>query len=181
LTPPAVSENMVPYMRFPVMTLSVMLLTGCAARRPAYVVVPRANCRSEEPVTLPLTAEGRQRLEAFLGHGGRPQATDPVPDPAVAEHRRVLDALEKASNLDVNTTNSTARRFCDDAAKLCGETSLFGGKPFVRQVVDARETRRPVTAPLAVADNGYWWIFKVRDGRLTEVVLVCAVERSIER
>jgi hypothetical protein len=81
----------------------------------------------------------------------------------------------------VNTTNSTARRFCDDAAKLCGETSLFGGKPFVRQVVDARETRRPVTAPLAVADNGYWWIFKVRDGRLTEVVLVCAVERSIER
>ena len=81
LTPPGVSENMVRYMRLPVLTLSLILLAGCAARRPAYVVVPRANCRSEEPVTLPLTPEGRQRLEAFLGHGGHPQAPDPVPDP----------------------------------------------------------------------------------------------------
>ena len=90
----------------------------------------------------------------------------------------MLDALENALNLDVNTTNSAARRFCDDAVKLCGETSLFRGKPFVRQVVDAREARRPVTAPLAVADDGYWWIFKVRDRRLSEVLLVCAVERE---
>jgi hypothetical protein len=168
-------------MRFPAFLLLPILLAGCAARRPAYVVVPRANCRSEEPVALPLTPEGRQRLEAFLGHGGHPQAPDPVPDTTAAEHRRVLDALGKASNLDVTTTNSTVHRFCDDAAKLCGETSLFRGRPFVRQVVDSRDARRPVTAPLAVADNGYWWIFKVRDQRLSEVLLVCAVERSIER
>jgi hypothetical protein len=168
-------------MRFPAFTLSLILLTGCAVRRPAYVVIPRANSRSEEPVTLPLTAEGRQRLEAFLAHGGHPQAPDPVPDPAQAEHRRVLDALGKPANLDVNTTNSAARHFCDDAVKLCGETSLFAGKTFVRQVVDARESRRPVTAPLAVSDGPYWWVFKVRDGHLSEVLLVCAVERSIDR
>ena len=104
-----------------------------------------------------------------------------VPDPLAAEHRRTLDALEKEVDLDVNTTNSTARRFCDDAAKLCTRPTLFRGKPFVRQIVDARETRRPASSPLAVADGDYWWIFKVRDGRLSEVLIVCAVERSFDR
>jgi hypothetical protein len=162
-------------------TLCFLLLNGCAVRTPEYVVIPRANSRSEEPVTLPLTPEGRQRLEDFLSHGGHPKAPDPVPDPLAAEHRLTLDALQKAENLDVTTTNSAARRFCDDAPKLCTDTTLFRGKPFVRQVVDARESRRPVSAPLAVADGSYWWVFKVRDGRLSEVLLVCAVERTIDR
>lgn len=168
-------------MRLSVLTISVVLLSGCAARRPAYVVVPRATSRSAEPVTLPLTAEGRQRLEEFLSKGGHPAAADPVPDPSAAEHARALDALAKAPTLAVDTTNSAARQFCDAAAALCRETVLFRGKPLVRQVVDARETRRPVSAPIAVADAGYWWIFKARDGRLTEVLLVCAVDREVER
>jgi len=173
---------MIPYMGLPTsLTLCLLFLNGCAVRTPEYVVIPRANSRSEEPVTLPLNPEGRQRLEAFLAHGGHPKAPDVVPDPIAAEHRRTLDALEKAENLDVNTANSAARHFCDDAAKLCADTTLFRGKPFVRQVVDARETRRPPTAPVAVADGGYWWIFKVRDGKFSEVLLVCNVERTIER
>lgn len=159
----------------------MVLLAGCAARRPAYVVVPRATSRSEEPVTLPLTPEGRGRLAEFLNKGGHPRAADPVPDPQAAEHARILDALAKAEALAVDTTNSAARNFCDAAAALCGSTILFRGKPLVRQVVDARETRRPVSAPLAVADGGYWWIFKARDGKLSEVMLVCAVEREVER
>jgi hypothetical protein len=161
--------------------LGAALLSGCAARRPAYVVVPRATSRSEEPVALPLTPEGRRRLEDFLNHGGHPKAADPVPDPAAAEHRRALDALATAANLSVDSANSAARAFCDAAAALCRETILFRGKPLVRQVVDARESRRPVSAPLAVADNGYWWIFKARDGRLTEVLLVANVDREVER
>jgi hypothetical protein len=169
-------------MRFPVgLVLSAALLAGCAGRRPAYVVVPRAASRSEEPVTLPLTPEGRQRLEAFLGKGGHPTAPDPVPDPFAAEHRRALDALATAPALAVDTTNSAVRRFCEAAAALCRETALFRDKPLVRQVVDAREARRPVSAPLAVADGSYWWIFKARDGKLTEVLLVVAVEREVER
>lgn len=169
-------------MRLPlVVAVSVVLLAGCAGKRPAYVVVPRATSRSEEPVTLPLTPEGRQRLEEFLNKGGHPRAADPVPDPQAAEHARVLEALSKSDALTVDTTNSAARRFCDAAAALCGATVLFRGKPLVRQVVDARETRRPVPAPLAVADGGYWWIFKARDGRLAEVLLVTAVEREAER
>lgn len=162
-------------------TVCVILSAGCAGRRPAYVVVPRAMSRSEEPVTLPLTAEGRQRLERFLTRGGHPSAPDLVPDPIAAEHARVLDALAKDAALTVDTANSTARQFCDAAASLCRETSLFRGRPLVRQVVDARESRRPVSAPLAVPDGGYWWIFKARDGRLTEVLLVTAVDREIER
>jgi hypothetical protein len=162
-------------------TLAVCLFSGCAVHTPPYVVVPRATSRSEEPVILPLTAEGRQRLEAFLNHGGHPKAADPVPDPLEADHRRMLDALEKPVALDVETANSAARQFCDDAARLCADTALFRGKPMVRQVVDARESRRPVPAPLAVQDGDYWWIFKLRDGKLSEVLIVCAVERSIDR
>ena len=158
-----------------------VLLSACAARRPAYVVVPRATSRSAEPVTLPLTSEGRQLLEEFLSKAGHPQAADPVPDPAAAEHRRALDALAKEPALAVDTTNSAAREFCAAAAALCRETALFRGKPLVRQVVDAREARRPVSAPLAVADGNYWWIFKARAGKLTEVLLVVAVDREIER
>jgi hypothetical protein len=163
------------------MMLAAVLLSGCAVRRPTYVVVPRAASRSEEPVALPLTPDGRQRLEAFLSKGGHPQAADPVPDPAAAEHGRALDALGKAQNLDVDTANSAARQFCETAVALCRETGLFRGKPFVRQVVDARESRRPVPAPLAVQDGNYWWIFKLRSGKLAEVLLVVAVDREIER
>jgi hypothetical protein len=163
------------------LVLALLLFSGCAARRPAYVVVPRATSRSEEPVPLPLNPEGRQRLEAFLNRAGHPQAADPVPDPLAAAHARVLDALTDPANLKVDTTNSAARAFCDDAARLCRATALFRNKPLVRQVVDARESRRPVPVPLAVADGGYWWIFKARNGRLAEVLLVCAVERSLER
>jgi hypothetical protein len=163
------------------LVLTMLLFAGCAARRPSYVVVPRATSRSEEPVPLPLTGEGRQRLEAFFNRAGHPQAPDPVPDPLAAEHARALDALADPANLQVDTTSSAARAFCDDAAPLCRTTALFRNKALVRQVVDARETRRPMPAPLAVADGGYWWIFKVRAGRLSEVLLVCAVERSLER
>jgi hypothetical protein len=168
-------------MRLFALVLPMLLAAGCAARRPVYVVVPRATSRSAEPVTLPLTAEGRQRLEEFLSKGGHPSAADPVPDPSAAEHRRVLDALAKSETLDVDTTNSAARKFCEAAAALCRETALFVGKPLVRQVVDARETRRPVSAPLAVAENNYWWIFRARAGKLTEVLLVVAVDREVER
>src|SRR5262245_21658412 len=138
-------------MRLLAFVLSAALAAGCAARRPAFVVVPRAASRSAEPVTLPLPAEGRQRLEELLSQGGHPLAADPVPDPNAAEHRRALDALAKTETLVVDTTNSAARKFCEAAAALCRETALFLGKPLVRQVVDARETRRPVSAPLAVA------------------------------
>src|SRR3954453_17992481 len=106
-------------MRLFAFALSAVLAAGCAARRPAYVVVPRATSRSAEPVTLPLMAEGRQRLEEFLAKAGHPAAADPVPDPSAAEHRRVLDALAKAEALDVDTTNSAAPKFCDAAMALC--------------------------------------------------------------
>src|SRR4051794_12310662 len=169
-------------MRVPVApTVLAILWAGCASRRPAYVVVPRAASRSAEPVTLPLTPEGRQRLEEFLSKAGHPAAADAGPDPSAAEHRRGFDALAKAEALDVDTTNSAARKFCDAAIALCRETALFLGRPMVRQVVDARETRRPVSAPLAVADGNYWWIFKPRSGKLTEVLLVVAVDRDVER
>jgi len=161
--------------------LAAVLLTSCAARGPAYIAVPRAASRSEEPVTLPLDAAGRSRLEAFLSRGGHPAAPDPVPDPRAAEHARVLDALANSAALAVGAANPEARRFCDMVETLCVAAPLFRGKPLVRQVVDARESRRPLPAPLAVADGAYWWIFRVQDGRLAAVLLVCDVRREVER
>jgi len=161
--------------------LSVLLLTSCAMRRPAYVVVPRASSRSEEPVTLPLDAAGRSRLEAFLGRGGHPSSPDPVPDSGAAEHRRALDALARSEALAVDTTRPEATQFCDAAAALCRDTALFRGERFLRQVVDAREIRRPVPAPLAVRDGGYWWIFRLEGGRLSRVLLVVDVNREEAR
>jgi hypothetical protein len=161
--------------------MTALLLASCAGRRPAYIAVPRAASRSEEPVTLPLDPAGRGRLEAFLSRAGHPNAADPVPDPRAAEHARALDALGRSDALAVGAANPAARRFCDMVEKLCAAAPLFRGKPLVRQIVDARESRRPVPAPLAVADGGYWWIFRVQGGRLAAVLLVCDVRREVER
>ncbi len=163
------------------LSLSVALLAGCPGRRPAYVVVPRAAARSEEPVALPLDSEGRARLEMFLSRGGHPQAFSLVADRRAAEHRRTLDALSSVDALAVVTANPAARRFCDVAAVLCRGTTLFQGQMLVRQVVDAREARRPVRAPLAVRDGNYWWIFRARAGRLESVFLILDVNRDPER
>jgi hypothetical protein len=148
-----------------VAALAALLLMSCAARRPAYVVVPRASSRSEEPVTLPLDPIGRSRLERFLSR---------------VDRARVLDALTDAESLPV-AANPSARRFCDFVEKLCGAAPLFRGKPAVRQVVDARESHRPFPAPLAVADGLYWWIFHIQSGRLAAVVVVRDVRRDGER
>jgi hypothetical protein len=145
--------------------LTALLFASCAARRPAFVVVPRATGRSEEPVTLPLDSAGRSRLEQFL---------------STVDRGRVLDALENADSLAV-MANPSARRFCEFAEKLCAAAPLFRGRPVVRQVIDARESRRPVPAPLAVRDGPYWWIFRLRGGRLTAVLLVRDIRREMER
>jgi hypothetical protein len=145
--------------------LAALVLTSCAARRPAYVVVPRAASRSEEPVTLPLDPAGRARLERFL---------------SPADRAPLLDALANADSLTV-TANPAARRFCDFVGSLCAAAPLFRGKPVVRQVVDARESRRPFPAPLAVRDGANWWIFRVQGGRLTAVLIVRDIRREIER
>lgn len=168
------------YSRFTI-ALWFTLASGCAVRRPEYVSVPGAQSRSEEPVALPLDSAGRGRLEAFLSRGGNPAAPDPIADPRAAEHARMLDALSRSDNLVVSTVQPTAREFCQVAKKLCAKTALFQGKRLVRQVVDARESRRPVPAPLAVPDGPFWWIFRLRDGRLAAVLLVCKIRRAVER
>jgi hypothetical protein len=168
------------------------VLTGCATRRPPYVVVPRGETQSEEPpasspppagVPLPLTPDGRQLLEKFLDRDGRPGGPKAEePKERAAAHQKVLDALQDAQYLAVQTNNSKARTFCEDAPKLCSQTPLFQKQPFVRQVVDAREYKRPIHAPLAVRDGNYWWIFYLDSGqRMTHVLLIRDVERSIER
>jgi hypothetical protein len=49
-------------------------------------------------------------------------------------------------------------------------------------VVDAREYKRPIHAPLAVRDGNYWWIFYIDSGqRMARVLLISDVERSVER
>ena len=177
---------------------SAVLLTllvfgaGCAVRRPDYLVMPRGETRSEEPpvsappargVQLPLNPPGRELLERFLDRDGRPGGP-PVQESRERKqaHQKVLDALKDEANLTVRTTHANARTFCEAAPSLCSQTSLFQKKPFVRQIVDAREYKRPHPAPLAVSDGNYWWIFTVSAGeRMTHVLLVRDVERRMEK
>lgn len=176
---------------------------GCALKRPPYVVVPSRETRSEAPPAppspssppeacpvpagtppLPLMPEGRQLLQTFLDHDGRPGG--PTVDESQSLrglHQKVLDALQDAQNLAVQTNNSKARTFCEEAPKLCSQTSLFQKKPFVRQVVDARLDKPPKCRPLAVQDGNYWWIFYIDPVRqmMTHILLIRDVERTIER
>jgi hypothetical protein len=96
------------------------------------------------------------------------------------DRARVLDALANAGSLAV-AAKPSARRFCEFVEALCVAAPLFRGKPVVRQVVDARESRRPFPAPLAVRDGAYWWIFRLQGGRLSAVLLVRDVRRDVER
>jgi hypothetical protein len=163
------------------LALAAALAMGCVARRPIFVAVPRAASRSEEPAALPLDPAGRARLEAFLARGGHPHAPDPVPDPRAAEHRQALDALSRPDTLALAAPHPGAKHFCDAAPALCADAPVFRGSALVRQVVDARESRRPVPAPLAARDGPYWWIFRIDRGRLASVLLVCDVRREEER
>jgi len=112
---------------------------------------------------LPLDPTGRARLEHFLS---------PV------DRARVLDALENSGSLAV-AANPAAGRFCDFVESLCAAVREFRGKAAVRQVIDARESRRPFPAPLAVRDGPYWWIFRVQAGRLAAVLIVRDITEAV--
>lgn len=168
-------------MRKAIFPLIVALLaTACAVHRPAFVAVPQAQFRSEEPVQLPLTPADRDRLLAFFAHGGNRFATDTVPDATAGGRQEVLAALQDSSNLTA-ATNRPARAFCEMAADLCRHAALFRNRPVVQQVVDARDERPPFPAPLAVSDGAYWWIFRHSHGHLTGLLVVRSVERVIAR
>ncbi len=167
-------------MKYAIAAALCILYTGCGSQRPAYVTVPQKQFRSAEPMPLPLQPPDRDRLLAFFSHDGNQYASGTVPDAAAQAHRQVLDALADRANLSVEA-NKPAREFCAMAASLCGHAPLFLKRLVVQQVVDARDDRPPFPPPLAVSDGHYWWIFRHSHGVLTELVVVRAVNRNIER
>lgn len=155
----------------------ILLLTvwGCATAPVTYVPVRETRFRSEvtraERIQLPLVAESRARLMAFFRAGGD---TDRVgreiidPD-AQTRYPPLLDLLSDRQNLAVEelTEKETYRKW-------------FVG-PVIRQVIDAREDSPPAIDPIAVTDGKYWWIFYHRRKHLTELLVIKAIPRTLER
>lgn len=133
-------------------TFVALALWGC--RGPvAFVAVREARFRSEmkseDRLQLPLTAEERQRLMAFLRAGGdTDRIGTEVVDPEAEKHfSPLLDRLSDKQYLaleDITERDTYGRWFCGQR---------------LRQVVDAREESPPIIDPVAATDGRYWWIF----------------------
>jgi hypothetical protein len=142
-------------------------LCGCAVK---YAVVRELQFRSEVDrsgrIQLPLSEKSERELLDFLNaHGDRnsmPRAGSvPNGDLNAALKKSVygslLQALRDSQNLTIAT--ETPKKFCDAAVKICGQTSVFRGRPAVMDVIDAREPAPVFPYPIAVSDGQFWWIF----------------------
>jgi hypothetical protein len=93
-----------------------------------------------------------------------------VVDPQAESHYSpLLAALADQNNLALEdlTSKQTFKRWFP--------------KPPIRQVVDAREEAPAILEPVAVNDGKYWWIFYQHQKRLTELLVVKAVQTGMKR
>jgi hypothetical protein len=168
------------------LALALLQTAGCCVRRPAYVVMPWKEFQLNPPVDLPLTPDGRGRLEKFFAKHGNNSLPDTVPDVAQTDERQFLDALSDPANLTIDLS-APRKQFCDDAQALCRSAPMFRKRPLVRQIVDAEKDRpKPSSQPLAVSDGNYWYIFDWKtsaDNRktLTALKVVRDVDREVTR
>jgi len=169
-------ENCAMRRRPGMLTVVLVLLSvwGCATPV-TYVPVREARFRSEvaraERIQLPLGAESRAKLMAFFRAGGDTDriGQDLIDPEAPTRYPPLLDLLSDPKNLAMEelTEKDTYRKW-------------FGGRA-IRQVIDAREESPPAIDPIAVTDEKYWWIFYHRRKQLTELLVIKAIPRTLER
>ena len=161
-----------------VIALSAALLAACSVRRPAYVAVPRAQSRSQEPVALRSTRRAASVFEDFLSHGGHPTAPDECP----ILWRRSTGGRSTPSEL--RRARRGHRRFLRPAFLARWQRSYVETKLncFAAGHLFARWSMRASPADPSPRRSPFPWpvlvIFKVEDGRLIEILLVCPVERN---
>jgi hypothetical protein len=156
----------------------VAIASGCAARYPKIIAMREQQFRShDQAVALPLTAEGRTEVARFLELGGNRFGRNPAPDTQAAGHKQALDALTAAPNLAVRA-DIAASDFCAMAAALCQAAPLFRKRVATTQVIDARNRGPEVPEPIGVCDDEYCWVFHQESNRLTQLVVVRAVQRA---
>jgi hypothetical protein len=153
----------------------LLAVSACSQRPVTYVAVPEGEFRTEKTksdrIKLPLNAESREKLLKFLKAGGDANNVGlNIVDPqAEAHYSALLAALADPNNLALEnlTSRQTFKRWFP--------------KPPIRQVVDAREEAPAILEPVAVSDGKYWWIFYQHQKRLTELLVVKAVQASMKR
>ena len=155
-----------------------VMIGGCAVRYPKVIPMREQQFRShDQPAALPLTPERRDEIARFLELGGNRSGRNSVPDAQGAGHRQALDALAVAGNLVVRADLATSD-FCAMAAALCQAAPVFRKRVATTQVIDARNPRPEVPEPIGVCDDEYCWVFNHENQRLTQVVVIRAVQRA---
>jgi len=146
-----------------------LALAGCVHRQP-IVAIPEANLRTEvimkERIHLPLNADGRQKVEAFLSAGGNTDNIDRhgkvinIADPDAKRFAPLLDRLSEPNHPKVEdlTPRNSLQQW------LHGEV--------VHGVVDAREPAAPAQQALAICDGRYCWIFYPQGHDLAGLMVV---------
>ena len=146
--------------------LLVAAVTACHRQVPV-AVVREARLRTEanrsDRLTLPLDAACQTRLIDFLEKGGDNRHADRVDLEARDHYRPLLEALSRPERLssDELTRKRTFQKWFP--------------KPFTDQVVDARNAAPAQAEVAAVSDSRYWWIFYIRDGRLSELLVTPSI------
>ena len=157
---------------------TLAVTSGCAVKYPKVIPMREQQFRShDQPVGLPSSAQGRAEVARFLELGGNRFGRNPVPDAQDAGHKQVLDALAAAGNLVVRADLATSD-FCAMAAALCQAAPIFRKRVATTQVIDARNSRPEVPEPIGVCDDEYCWVFHHENQRLTQVLVMRAVQRA---
>ena len=159
-------------------------LSGCAVK---YAVVREEHFRSEvgrrDRIQLPLNEESAQELLEFVKADGdrtRMHKAETIPNDG-SVYGSLLQALQTPQNLTA-ATNKPAKKFCQIAVEICGQTRLFRGRPAVMDIIDAREPGPVFPYPIAVSDGRFWWIFYHRrnqgEDRFQELLVTRTVIRK---
>jgi hypothetical protein len=151
--------------------MAALLLWGCCPQV-MIVAIPPSDYRSDT-AGLPLTAESKSRLRAFLLAGGDQENIDVnVVDLNAPRYDSLLSLLSDTAKLKVE--------FLEDSRQF----KLWFTEDPVYGVVDARDK---LIAPLDpdrpicfLTDERYWWIFYREDGALKYLLIVRNMVRTPE-
>jgi hypothetical protein len=175
-----------------VVILPVFLNMGCgpsgASKYQVFTeyTLPCAVVREADfrcgPVDLPVTAESRKKISAFLQRGGDWNNQDLVDRRATQSYDGLLELLSDAKFLrSGHFRNETT------IDQVSAQLKPWFHDPIIYQLVDATQQRFLVPAPICENDGKYWWIFypgrrltDTGDLEITKLLISAPLARTIE-